>query len=69
MVFREISHVVHPISSLTHFGLGIGIWTRVQKGIECESGLADGGSLLPGVQRCTCPQMCMDCCFPNTEHL
>lgn len=47
MLFREISHVVHPISSLTHFGLGIGIWTRVQKGIERASGLDDGGSLLP----------------------
>lgn len=47
MVFRKISHIVHPISPLTHFRLGTGIWTRVPKGTEHASSFADGCSVLP----------------------
>lgn len=47
MVFREISHMVHLIHPLTHFGFGAGIWTRVLKGTECAGSLADGCSMLP----------------------
>lgn len=49
MVLREISHMVHPVSRLTHFGLGIEIWTRVERGTGHASHLADGGSLLLSV--------------------
>lgn len=56
MVFREISHMGHPISPLAHVGLGTGIWTRVWKGTEHASDFTVGAHCSPVRGHPTCLQ-------------
>lgn len=67
MVFQEISHMVHPISPLTHFGFGIGVWTRRVQSMQVA--LLMGTHCSPLWGHPTCPQTCIDGYFPNIEDL